>query len=88
MAHIISILLNFFQDENENREPINFNVELWKALTKSFRFTLLNIASYGFLLLPSSGLAMIAMGYSKYDEIELPFAKPDYMSKYAEVILT
>jgi len=44
----------------------------------------LNIASYGFLLLPSSGLAMIAMGYSKYDEIELPFAKPDYMSKYAE----
>ena len=60
-------------------------MELWKALTKSFRFTLLNIASYGFLLLPSSGLAMIALGYSKYDE--LPFAEPDYMSKYAEVKL-
>ena len=47
----------------EELPPINFHVEFWKALTKSFRFTLLTIASYGFLLLPSAGLALIGMGY-------------------------
>ena len=47
------------QDPNgEELPPINFHVEFWKALTKSFRFTLLTIASYGFLLLPSGGLGM------------------------------
>lgn len=46
--------------------PINLNLELWKALTKSFRFALVTIASYGFLLLPSSGLALMGLGYDEY----------------------
>lgn len=50
----------------EEAPPLNLNVELWKALTKSFRFTILTIASYGFLLLPSSGLALLGMGYHDY----------------------
>ena len=54
------------KEKPEEMQPININEELWKALTKSFRFTLLNIASYGFLLLPSSGMAMIGMGYNDY----------------------
>ncbi len=56
------------KDEKEKEEapPINLNVELWKALTKSFRFTILTIVSYGFLLLPSMGLALLGMGYHEY----------------------
>lgn len=48
--------------------PINLNLELWKALTKSFRFALVTIASYGFLLLPSSGLALRGLGYDEYTQ--------------------
>jgi len=47
----------------EDVPPINFWLEFWKALTKSFRFTLFTIASYGFLLLPSAGLALLGAGY-------------------------
>ena len=42
-------------EAKDESPPINFNVELRRSLTKSFRFTILTIASYGFLLLPSSG---------------------------------
>ena len=68
----------------EDAQPININVELWKALTKSFKFTLLNIASYGFLLLPSSGLTMLAMKYTDFGPI--PFQAQTF-EKYSQVIL-
>ena len=48
----------------EDVPPVNFWIEFWKALTKSFRFTLFTIASYGFLLLPSAGLALLGAGYT------------------------
>lgn len=53
-------------EAGEAQPPLNLNVELSKALTKSFRFTLLTIASYGFLLLPSAGLGLLGMGYDEY----------------------
>lgn len=58
--------------KNENGEQkdggpqSSLNVELWRALTKSFRYTLVNIATYVFLLLPSSGLAMVTIHYTDY----------------------
>ena len=66
----------------EDAQPININVELWKALTKSFKFTLLNIASYGFLLLPCSGLTMLALNYTEFGPI--PFQEQTF-EEYSQV---
>ena len=67
--------------------PINLNLELWKALTNSFRFALVTIASYGFLLLPSSGLALLGLGYDEYaKQISPEYAKDPTSNFYLSTV--